>query len=67
MWFSKKNKVDDVTDSGFDLIGSLQDAASAARLEPGELNLCVVFAPGDPFHRTDRTVILLGGGRMVAA
>jgi hypothetical protein len=66
MWFAKKNKVDAARDSDFDPIGSLQDAASAARLEPGELNLRIVFAPGDPSHRTDRTVILLGEGTKFA-
>lgn len=47
----------------YDLVESLQQVAEAASLQPDELFLSILFAPGDDAHKGNRSEIILGDGR----
>jgi hypothetical protein len=76
MWFwSKKReraasdpndaKADIEAAVAYNLVDSLRQAATEGGLQPEELFLSILFAPGDESHVGDRSDVLLGNGHQI--
>jgi len=63
---TKNERMEGASETGFDLVESLQQAADRGGLKPDDLFLRILFSSGEEAHREDRADVLLGKGDRLA-